>query len=207
MHLRTLLAAGALVAVLALGVVMSWRFITPTDLTLKRVVDFGPAAGFAAGSVTTFAIADDGSVVELPPRRRADVWATKIDGCPPDRLSATTIHLVRMADGSFVALSAASTHMGEFVRWVPDFEAYGRSGWFVESCHVDTYDYDGTRVFGPASRNLDRYQVTVKGDRVEVDLRRLTRGAAEAGRTRAGTTYGPAVPDSTATPAATVAAP
>lgn len=82
-------------------------------------------------------------------------------------------HLVKQADGSFIALSWKDTHSGCTVPWRPQFvfpdpAGQRRVGWFRDPCHGATYNVYGVRVYGPAPRNLDQYPVEVVGDKVYV---------------------------------------
>ena len=106
--------------------------------------------------------------------------------------SVTTVedgefHLVRLDDETFVALSWRDPHLGCMVPWKPDFvwpdPTTGRSkqGWFRNPCHGETYDIAGRRVFGPAPRDLDRYVVSIVGDRVFVNTDRFVCGHAPPG--------------------------
>ncbi len=180
----------------------------PSSRASARIVDLGPAARYPAGSVALFSVAEDGSgLVEAPARSQTAVWNGKLDGCPPDPVVGIPFALVRLTDGSLIALSTISTHGRALVPWVSDYERFGRAGWFVEPCLLDTYDVDGTRVYGPAARNLDRYAVEVRDGRVLVDLGAMTRGEAIPGRSRyGGTTYGPVAEYPTATPQAAATA-
>ena len=104
--------------------------------------------------------------------------------------SVTTVeegefHLVRLDDGTFVALSWVDSHLGCTVPWRerfvwPDETGTPRQGWF-RGCHGETYDITGHRVFGPSPRGLDRYPVTVMGGRVTVDTGRYLCGYAPPG--------------------------
>ncbi|HLF79600.1 MAG TPA: Rieske (2Fe-2S) protein [Dehalococcoidia bacterium] len=77
--------------------------------------------------------------------------------------------LVRQPDDTVLALSARDSGRGCTLPWRENFSltdpatGMDRKGWFRSPCGGDTYDLDGTCVFGPCSRNLDRYRVEVSG--------------------------------------------
>ena len=105
--------------------------------------------------------------------------------------SVTTVeegefHLVRLDDGTFIALSWVDSHLGCTVPWRenfvwPDATGTPRPGWFRNGCHGETYDITGRRVFGPSPRGLDRYPVSVVSGRVTVDTNRYVCGYAPPG--------------------------
>lgn len=181
--LFVLAAGGVLLG--AMGVTFLWPDAPVTD----RPVVLGDAEAFTPGSVTTFRldVRADAPVV-LP----ADAPHTR--ECVRDG-QGIVLHLVRLPEGEFIALSAKSPHLGETVPWLADFEYGGTRGWFRELCHGETFAMDGTRVFGPAPRGLDRYEVDIEDGRVVVDPGRLTEGASGTVRQDRG--------DETPTPAAT----
>ena len=82
--------------------------------------------------------------------------------------------LMRQPDDSFLALLARDSGRGCSLPWRPTFNytdpatGQDRRGWFRSPCGGDTYDLDGTCVFGPCARNLDRYRVEVSGPDVFV---------------------------------------
>ena len=86
------------------------------------------------------------------------------------------IHLVRLEDGSFLAHSGRSTHLGRMVVWLPDRLYEGHQGVFEEPCHSERWAIDGTRVYGPAPRDLDRFALRIEDGRVIVDTNDVTEG-------------------------------
>ena len=110
---------------------------------------------------------------------------TRFDMGPADAYvidSVTTIeegafHLVRLNDETFIALSWTDSHFRRCaVPWRADFfwpdpdTGQQKQGWFRDPCASSTYDKEGHRVFGPATRDLDRYVVSISdGDRVLVN--------------------------------------
>ncbi len=77
--------------------------------------------------------------------------------------------LVKLESGEILALSQRSTHLGCTVPWRSEFEFQGRKGWFRDPCSGATWDIDGTLVFGPAFRGLDRYPLRIEYGRILVD--------------------------------------
>lgn len=130
-------------------------FTWPQDVSGPTRFDVGPVDSFAVGSVTTV---EDGA-----------------------------FHLVRLDDATFVALSWIDSHLGCMVPWRADFvwpdpeTGQDKRGWFRNGCHGETYDITGKRVFGPAVRDLDRYLVSIVGDRVFVNTDKYVCGHAPPG--------------------------
>ena len=127
-------------------------FTWPQDASGPTRFDVGAVDSFSVGSVTTV---EEGA-----------------------------FHLVRLDDATFVALSWIDSHLGCMVPWKADFvfpdpaTGQDKRGWFRNPCHGETYDITGRRVFGPAPRDLDRYLVSIVGDRVFVNTDRFVCGHA-----------------------------
>jgi nitrite reductase/ring-hydroxylating ferredoxin subunit len=83
-------------------------------------------------------------------------------------------HLVKQADGSFIALYWRSPFRGCTVPWREGFvfadpeTGRRKEGWFRDPCHGATFDLSGVRVFGPSPRNMDQFPVEIVGDKVYV---------------------------------------
>jgi hypothetical protein len=141
-----------------------------------------------------------GAVVQLGPiDRYGDIDTT------PYCVQAQHFCLVHLDDGEIRALYTYDTHnwfrnQSCDLQWLSDFRftdpATGESslGWFRGGCSGSTFRYDGTRVFGPSPRDMDRFEVQQKSevvdgpdgnpftvDYLEVDTRHLICGAALAG--------------------------
>ena len=67
-------------------------------------------------------------------------------------------------NGGLIALYQKCVHRGCTVPWRADFEFGGERGWFRCPCHGSTYTKGGARVFGPAPRSLDTFDLTINGD-------------------------------------------
>ena len=70
--------------------------------------------------------------------------------------------LVRLADGSYRAFSAACTHLNCTVQYRSDLQEI----WCA--CHNGLYDLEGRNVSGPPPRPLESYEVHVQGEDVVV---------------------------------------
>jgi cytochrome b6-f complex iron-sulfur subunit len=80
------------------------------------------------------------------------------------------VHLTAEQGGpGLLALEAKCTHLGCKLPWRETFSfvdpATGtqRSGWFRCPCHAATFDHAGERVFGPAPRAMDRFDLRITG--------------------------------------------
>lgn len=79
------------------------------------------------------------------------------------------LHLVRLADGGFLALSSTCTHLGCVVPWV------AKAGRFLCPCHASAFDMNGSVMNRPAPRPLDLHRVTIEHAVVKVDVARTIR--------------------------------
>ena len=66
--------------------------------------------------------------------------------------------------GGLVALYQKCPHLGCTVPWRPEFEFEGEKAWFRCPCHGSTYTRGGARVFGPAPRSMDTFDLTIGSD-------------------------------------------
>ncbi|HWO74094.1 MAG TPA: hypothetical protein VNN21_11115 [Dehalococcoidia bacterium] len=97
--------------------------------------------------------------------------------------------LVKMPDGSFLALQAFDTNRGCTLPWRPTFSftdprnGVTKQGWFRSPCGGDTYDIEGVCVAGPCRSDLNRYPVEIVGDwvRVRVGETNLIRSQTKGG--------------------------
>ena len=86
------------------------------------------------------------------------------------------------AEGSVIALYHKCVHLGCTVPWRPDFsredprnqETY--PGWFLCPCHGSTYSDAGVRVFGPAPRSLDTFDLVIKDGKMTVNTGKISTG-------------------------------
>ncbi|MEX2372443.1 MAG: hypothetical protein WD800_01445 [Dehalococcoidia bacterium] len=189
MTLQRALAAGAMVAGLGMVAVLGAMFLWPGTPVTHREVDLGAVEDYARGTVTTYRLSEEHDApVELGALARHNEECVR----EPDMV----VHLVRLEDGEFVALSAKSPHLGETMPWLTDAIYPGQPpdevGVFQDLCHSETFAMDGTRLYGPAPRDMDRFDVRIEDGRVLVDPRTLTEGTNRSSR-----------PGETPTPAAT----
>lgn len=94
------------------------------------------------------------------------VRAGKVDDFKPGsvtHIQAGRFFLVRLDDGSFIALWQKCTHLGCSVPWV---EAENQ---FHCPCHGSLYNKLGEVQGGPAPRPFDIFPVTIQGGEVFVD--------------------------------------
>ena len=85
-------------------------------------------------------------------------------------------------EGSIIALYHKCPHLGCTVPWRPDFsredprnlETYG--GWFLCPCHGSTYSDAGVRVFGPAPRSMDTFELSITDGKMTVNTGNIRLG-------------------------------
>ncbi len=127
----------------------------------------------------------------LKPRRRETpdaagslVVAGPLDAFTPGSVTAFPagrFHLVRLADGGFLALSRQCTHLGCSVPWD---EAAGR---FACPCHASVFDLRGVVLAPPAPRPLDLFAVRIENGIVKVDVSKpIRRSSFEASQVTRG---------------------
>lgn len=79
-------------------------------------------------------------------------------GGQPFRFSEGKFYIVNTEEQGIIALYWKCVHLGCTVPWVAG------QGHFVCPCHGTVYDFDGSRISGPAPRGLDHMPVTVNDD-------------------------------------------
>jgi cytochrome b6-f complex iron-sulfur subunit len=86
----------------------------------------------------------------------------------------------------FLALWWKCPHLGCTVPWRPNFvwpdPATGQEeqGWFRCPCHGSTYDNAGVRVYGPAPRSMDRFELTIDSSkRISVNTGSVEKGTPD----------------------------
>ena len=62
-------------------------------------------------------------------------------------------------NGGMLAMFQKCPHLGCTVPWLPNFDYGGEKGWFRCPCHQSTYTRAGIRVFGPAPRPMDTFEI------------------------------------------------
>ncbi len=84
------------------------------------------------------------------------------------------------APGGLLALYQKCVHLGCTVPWLPDFDFQGEKGWFRCPCHQSTYTKAGIRVFGPAPRHLDTFEIEFDAaGRLTINTGKITLGAED----------------------------
>lgn len=103
---------------------------------------------------------------------------------PEDNL---ILYYVRQPSGEVWALVGIDPHSGCQVPWERDYDRTHVNGTgtgvFKAFCSGSVFDLDGSAMFGPAPRGLDRAVVTVKanGDDAYLDLTRFILGVCRSG--------------------------
>ncbi len=164
------LAAGGLAMVILAG--FAWPNASPDD---KPFVNLGAVEAYDPGSVTMLQGVVESMQDRWPPR---PALIAALGWSVAD--SPVVLALARYEDGTVAAFLARDTNSGCTLPWRETFQFDGEMGWFRDPCHGSTYDRHGQRVFGPAPRNMDYFDVDVNdsGD-VIVDLRTLHEGARQ----------------------------
>ena len=165
---RVLLGLAAVVALGAAGALLV-GFVWPEGGT---EFDLGPVESFAPGTVSSFYVAPGSDEVES-----FESYEHLGPEVPVNcRLGGTLIHVVRLEDGTFLALWGRSPHLGQVLPWRPEFIFDGRPGWFRDPCQGSTFEMDGTRFYGPSPRDMDRFRLWIEDGRVHVDIADVTEG-------------------------------
>lgn len=168
---RLALVLGGLIALTALLAAVAYRFIGPAAEPDSIPYAAGRVAAFPPGTVTT--VQADGVRDRAP-----GTWHTPVS---LSRAHAQ-FHIVRFADGSFLALSARDPRNGCAVRWLPTRSFEGTEGILSEGCHGSSYDVTGRRVFGPSPGDLTHYPIRIEGEFVIVDIGRPQHGRSNVER-------------------------
>jgi cytochrome b6-f complex iron-sulfur subunit len=93
-------------------------------------------------------------------------------GAPPVRFKAAQTWIVNLdpndtsevggkGGSGLLALWQKCPHLGCAVPWRGGFNFNGDDGWFRCPCHGSTYTKAGVRVFGPAPRSMDTFELSV----------------------------------------------
>jgi hypothetical protein len=168
---------------------LDWKYVLPLLFAMALI------GGVIGGVVVHYAFDDDvgltrGSVIHLGP-------PTSLSSNP---FCIETQHLcvAQLDSGEIRAFYMYDTHdfsRGEdcAVSWLPDFSFpdpdtdQETTGWFRSGCSGATFRLNGERVFGPAPRDLDRFEIKVLGPDgplagyLEVDTTHLICGGNRAG--------------------------
>ncbi len=72
-------------------------------------------------------------------------------------------YVVKLQSGEVIALSRQDPHRGCVIAFRPEYEFNGVTGWFLDPCGGSAYDVAGALFFGPSSRDMDRFDVQIRG--------------------------------------------
>jgi cytochrome b6-f complex iron-sulfur subunit len=101
------------------------------------------------------------------------------------------VHLTPQQGGpGFLALWWKCPHLGCTVPWRENFSftdpatGQDKRGWFRCPCHGSTYNDAGVRVFGPAPRSMDHFELTIDPatKRISVNTGNVTNGTSDNAR-------------------------
>ena len=166
-------------AVVAVLVVGGWSFVNPT--TVRGEVRLASIGSFELGSVTTYRITVNRL---LRVRDLETLFGVSGHGVTATVSGDALMYVVRLPDGGFRVFTGASTHMGQVIEWRPDFSpepgGIRRAFFGWGSCPV--WAIDGTRVFGPAPRDMDYYDWEIENDVLVLDVSEVRAGQVRTGR-------------------------
>ena len=124
-----------------------------------------------------------GAIDQLEPGKKlhnldAKAWLVRFDADQAKRNPGAQ-------EGSILAIYHKCVHLGCTVPYRPDFsredprsgETY--AGWFLCPCHGSTYSDAGVRVFGPAPRSLDTFELIIKDGKMTVNTGKITTGGTD----------------------------
>jgi len=97
------------------------------------------------------------------------IKAGPVDGFVKNSVTAFPrghFYLVRLEDGSFLAIHRRCTHLGCTVPWNAEQRA------FICPCHLSAFSIRGDVIRSPAPRALDRFPITIENNTVWVDTHR-----------------------------------
>jgi cytochrome b6-f complex iron-sulfur subunit len=125
-----------------------------------------------------------GTVDQIEPGQKfknveAKAWIVRLDAEQAQRNNGQ--------EGAILALYQKCPHLGCTVPFREDYsredprsgERY--AGWFLCPCHGSTYSDAGVRVFGPAPRSMDTFEVTIDGGNITVNTGAITPGSTDNG--------------------------
>jgi hypothetical protein len=156
---------------LAMGVTlvaMTAVFIWPSGESPYGWIVVGWIEDFPAASITPL----------MPLDRNGQTYNSTGMEAPDPPITALSLWMVHLEDGRLLALVARSPRMGCDISWRPTFRFGGVEGWFHDGgCGGSNFARDGTRVFGPSPRDMDRVAVEVDAEgRVFLDVSRVIAG-------------------------------
>lgn len=143
---------------------------SPARRLLLAAVVLSALAGLTGVAVFVVGSNPPGPVVEMP---LADID----EGVTPVVVNGTGVILVREGDAviAFSAATIRTARMGDQLHYCTQAEL------FIESSGYSTFGLDGTKSGGPAPRNLDRFETTIRDDTLALNLDEVIIGAAPDG--------------------------
>lgn len=157
-------AATVLVAV---GVTVAMWRSTPDG---PQVV-VGSVSDFPVGSITRLDL--EVKLTRYVPRVSDDSHSVSADSTYSE-IVVVPVFLVNDPSAGLLALYALDPHLGCRVGLASELSDTGlklpAEVVFLNPCHHEQYDYLGRYIAGPAPRGLDRFDVTVEGADVVVDV-------------------------------------
>jgi nitrite reductase/ring-hydroxylating ferredoxin subunit len=149
----------------------------------RRIV---PLAMLGAITVAAMVVAaavawpSDVTVPQSPVATLANVNDLNVN--EPVKVFDYRLYLVKLESGEILALSQKDPHLGCTVPFGPEYTFEGKTGWFRNPCHGETYDLRGVCYDGPCRRGLDRYETVIVGGKVQVNTANLIEGPPVAAR-------------------------
>jgi len=106
---------------------------------------------------------DAGDISKLTPNSPVEVTfrRNRVDGWKVTS-EKSTAWVVKMAGGQIIAFGPQCTHLGCAYHWEDSKNE------FLCPCHASLFAIDGKVVSGPAPRPLDRYEVRVQGNKLQL---------------------------------------
>jgi cytochrome b6-f complex iron-sulfur subunit len=107
----------------------------------------------------------------------AKAWIVRLDATQADRNGGQ--------EGAILALYQKCPHLGCTVPYREDYSRVDPrsgqryAGWFLCPCHGSTYSDAGVRVFGPAPRSMDTFEVTIDNGNITVNTGAITPGSTD----------------------------
>ncbi|PKN81279.1 MAG: hypothetical protein CVU47_07455 [Chloroflexi bacterium HGW-Chloroflexi-9] len=174
-------------------VAMLAAFVWPSGVSPSGRIDIGRIEDYPVGSVTSL----------VPVDGEGRTFGSAVIDAPDPPIETLRLWIVHLGDGRLLALVGRSPHRGCTLPWRPTYTYEGIQGWFRDPCTGSTFTRDGTRVFGPSPRDMDRVAIDLGVDgRVTLDVSRVIPGASSPPRPDSEATPTPAatVPAGTSTP-------
>ncbi len=105
--------------------------------------------------------AADLSQIQIGTPQEVSFRINKVDGWKVSS-EKTTAWVVKTSDTQAIAFSPQCTHLGCAYHWDQNSKN------FLCPCHTSTFSIDGAVLSGPAPRPLDRYEVKIAGNQLQI---------------------------------------